>query len=188
MKKRKHAPRKAKLFPTFPVPAGALPGTFAIDPDDEMVSLANAAGRDPLTEKAASIVMPLLTAKKVTPKMIRVMLEEVLRVRSEWNQPNFRATIPADRRESFLRLINAHGCTHAVGIQSYGQGSWSYSFFAPPSAVASIADSLTRGGVRQFSHVPHRRKRVLLPEFKKLMAKKTVGSTQAGLNAVRGDR
>ena len=106
------------------------------------------------------------------------------------NEPNFRATIPADRRESFFRLINAHGCTNAVGIQSFsrGKGTWSYSFYAPPAAIGSIADSLTRGGVQQFSHVPHRRKRVLLPEFKKLMSKKTVGSTQAGLNAVRGDR
>jgi len=34
----------------------------------------------------------------------------------------------------------------------------------------------------------HRRKRVLLPEFKKLMSKKTVGSTQADLDAVRADR
>ena len=132
MKKRKHSAGKTKPSPTFPVPAGAPPGTFAIDPDDEMIAIANAAqskftppdearstmsrrdflglsveerdkiltaqvdektieyyrslardaaGRDPLTEKAASIVMPLLRAKKVTPRMIRVMLEEILKAR-----------------------------------------------------------------------------------------------------------
>jgi len=35
-----------------------------------------------LTLKAASIVLPLLKAKKVTPKMILKMLEEILRVRA----------------------------------------------------------------------------------------------------------
>jgi hypothetical protein len=355
MKKGKHASRKAKLFPTFPVPAGALPGTLATDPDDEIVALANSASPnftppkkaipamsrqeflrlpveergkilaaqaevmvayyrddpevqawqtnlssktetpDPLTLKAAAIVTPVLRAKTVTPEIIQAMLEEVLKVRKELHsksnhtdlvesqrkipkepnldvslatlkarrrreraarlkvldelakqaqelqmgydaddptkpnarlrhasgltpeqklkleqagfkfgtgneflcflknarkQPNFRATIPAERREPFLRLINAYGCTNAVGIQSFprGKGSWSYSFYAPPAAIGSIADSLTRGGVRQFSHVPHRRKRVLLPEFKKTTSKKTVGNTQADLDAVRGDR
>jgi prevent-host-death family protein len=35
---------------------------------------------------------------------------------------------------------------------------------------------------------PRRRKRVLLPEFKALMAKATVTNTLDDLNAVRGDR
>jgi len=35
---------------------------------------------------------------------------------------------------------------------------------------------------------PKRRKRTLLPEFKALMAKGTLGDTMDDLNAVRGDR
>jgi prevent-host-death family protein len=35
---------------------------------------------------------------------------------------------------------------------------------------------------------PRRRKRVLLPEFKALMAKPPIGDTLDDLNAVRGDR
>jgi len=68
---------------------GSPLGTFAIDPDDEMIAVHNAASRDPHTLKAASIVLPLLRAKKVTPQMIRVMLEEIVKLRSKSSRPDF---------------------------------------------------------------------------------------------------
>jgi len=49
-----------------------------------------------LTEKAAALVMPLLKAKKVTPKGIRAMLEGIIRVREEI-QPNSTGLQPAPR-------------------------------------------------------------------------------------------
>jgi hypothetical protein len=79
--KRNRTPGKTKLFPAFPVPAGA-PIT------SEMVR--EILEPSPLTLRAASIVMPLLQAKKVTPKMIRVLLEEVLKARKEVNSKSNR--------------------------------------------------------------------------------------------------
>jgi predicted RNase H-like HicB family nuclease len=65
----------------------------------------------------------------------------------------FRATIPADEREWFLRLLRKHRCGKPVGVQSLprGKGAWSYSFFAPPSSMLIIAGELFIHGVRPFN-------------------------------------
>ena len=108
-----------------------------------------------LALKAASIVLPLLKAKKVTPKMILKMLEEILRVRA---------------RLKALEELAAQAQELKIG---YGKDD----------PVPSVFDK-----IRAFHARRRRRKRVLLPEFKKLMSKKPAGNTQADLDAVRGDR
>jgi len=229
---------------------GAPPGTFAIDPDDEMISLANsappnftppdeasstmsrqqflrlpmeerdkilvaqvdektieyyrslardnAAGRDPLTLKAASIVMPLLKAKKVTPKMIKVMLEEILKARKEISKstrPDFieylRQIPKGDdfdvRRRGFVAL--AGSCPDLPDVEPQPQSG--KTVFDKIRAFRSRQKPLPSGEAKKLIGAGRhrlRRKRVLSPKFKKLMAKKTAGSTQADLDAVRGDR
>jgi hypothetical protein len=58
-------PLPSKPFPTFPVPACAPPGTFAIDPDDDMIALANTAGRDPWLDPKQSTCVELTAAGEV---------------------------------------------------------------------------------------------------------------------------
>ena len=186
------------------------PGYFAIDPDDEMIDLHNSAGPDPLTLRAASIVLPLLKAKKATPKMISVMLEEILKVRTELHSKKSRPDfieylrrIPSgpnvfDRIRALhsrmaplpkgeaAKLIRLGRCPTAAGKRELRKRGYS------PKSIASIqcglAESAAEKTLYRGSFAKRRRKRVLLPEFKKLMSKKTVGNTQADLDAVRGYR
>ena len=286
MKRRKRTSRKGKTFPTFPVAAGALPGTFKVDPDDEMIPVHNAAGRDSLIEKAASIVLPLLRAKKVTPRMIKVLLEEILKARKEISKSDrpdlieYLRSIPTE--EGLKRteaLIWQHGgpvygadpadpdsaviiehhrdgtkrrghfvggkfvpllpetktpAFDAKGYQSnikdlngealpdlkklqfrprvrktarlkvldelakqaqelkmgYGADDPAPSIFEKIRAFRSRQKPLSPGEAKKLIGAGRhrlRRKRVLSPKFKKLMAKKTAGSAQADLDAVRGD-
>jgi hypothetical protein len=208
MKKRKRTSRKVKTFPTFPVPAGALPGTFKVDSDDEMIPVHNAAGRDPLIEKAASIVLPVLRAKKVTAKMIHVMLEEILSARKEFQskgtRPNFNEhllSIPKGpsldlplatlqrREKARLKVLDDLAKQAQELRMGYGKDDPVPGVFDKIRAFRSRQKPLSPGEAKRLIRAGrHRSKRVLLPEFKKLMAKKTAGSTQADLDAVREDR
>ena len=207
MKRRKRTSRKVKTFPTFPVPAGALPGTFKVDPGDEMIPVHNAAGRDPLIEKAASIVMPMLRAKKVTAKMIHLMLEEILSARKELQskgiRPNFNEYLLAipkgpnldvplatlQRREKARLKVLDELAKQAQELRiGYGPDDPVPTVFERIRAFRARRKPLPKGEIEKLIRGRRRGKRVLLPEFKKLMSKKAIGNTQADLDAVRGDR
>jgi hypothetical protein len=99
MKRQEHVPKRKNKVPIAP------PGTFAIEPGDEMIALANSAPptftptetskpitsemvRDilepsPLTLRAAAVVMPMLRSKRVTPHQILTLLQEITKLRAE---------------------------------------------------------------------------------------------------------
>jgi hypothetical protein len=181
-----------------------------VDPDDEMIPVHNSAGRDPLIEKAASIVVPVLRAKKVTAKMIHVMLEEILKTRKT---PDFVAQSQSAGGKARARaLIWRHGgpvygadpADPGVIIEHHRDGTQRRGHFVGGKFVPldpTVFDKIRAFRSRQKPLPPGeakkliragrhrlRRRRVLSPKFKKLMAKKTAGSTQADLDAVRGDR
>ena len=184
MKKRKSASRKPKALPSFPAPAGAPKKTFKVDPDDEMIQIHNAARADPLTEKAASIIMPLLKAKKVTPKMIQVMLDEILRVRGRLNALD-------ELAKQAQELKMGYGANDPVPVlgklrpKTCGELAALLPILTQVPAEESVR---FERDLKAAKNSQRSRKRVLLPEFKKLMSKKTVDSTQDDLDEVRGDR
>jgi hypothetical protein len=54
------------------------------------------------------------------------------------HQSDFRATIPASKRQRFLRLLWKHICGNPVGVQSLPRGkkgAWSYSVYVQREAV-----------------------------------------------------
>jgi hypothetical protein len=264
MKKRKHAPRKAKPFPTFPVQP---PGTFAVDPDDEMVSLANSAppnftppkkaipaisrqeflllpveerGKilaaqaeamvayyrddpevqawqtnlssktetpDPLTLKAAAIALPLLKAKEMTIPLVHKMLRDIIRARGEVDSviaTLIPALNPAETKNRMkemaeftkqeagrLKALDELAKQAQELKMGYGADDPAPSVFEKIRAFRSRQKPLPPGEAKKLIRAGRhrlRRKRVLSPKFKKLMAKKTVGNTKADLDAVRGDR
>jgi hypothetical protein len=165
---------------------------------------------DALTLKAASIVLPVLRAKKVSAKMIRVMLENVLKVRNELHSksihPNFieylrrnpsgpnvfdriralHRRMAAQPKDETAKLTRAGRRLSAASKRELTKRGYS------PTSIAAVegrlAESAAEKTMYRGSFVKRRRRRRLLPAFKGLMSKKTVGNTQADLDAVKGDR
>jgi hypothetical protein len=127
----------------------------------------------PLTLQAAHLVMPLLRREKITYQHLWDMLDGLWALRRAL-RPDSKAEL-ADSRESRARKK-----TTAENLDArFDDRSSVLDYFDAARAVKSV-HSLRRKRKRG--------KRVLLPEFRKLMAKETVGGTKNDLDAVRGDR
>jgi hypothetical protein len=126
-------------------------------------------------EKAAlKLVMPLLRPKKITYQDLWTMLDGLWKLRNELHPKCKREY--TDSRPGFTDFL--HDIPKGPNV------------FERIRALRARQKRFRKGetAAKLVRTGRSRQKRVLLPEFKKLMSKKTAGSTQADLDAVRGDR